>query len=167
MSDARTIGKLLAALSICEGAGLIGSVFTVKSLPTWYDRLKKPAYTPPKRAFGPVWTTLYLLMGVSLFLVWRKAPQDKRSKPALATFGGQLALNALWTVAFFGFRSPLAGEVLIVLLWLAILATIIMFFPVSIIAGSLLIPYLIWVSIATYLNTGIWLLNRQSHNPQP
>ncbi len=167
MSGKGIAGKLLAAVAICEGAGLLSSVFTVKSIPAWYDKLEKPAYTPPKQAFGPVWTTLYLLMGVSLFLVWRKAPQERKSRPALAAFSGQLALNALWSVAFFGLRSPFAGEVVIALLWLAILATIILFFPISVAAGSLLVPYIIWVSIATYLNTGIWLLNRPPRSPQP
>jgi benzodiazapine receptor len=140
-------------------AGLAG-LFTAKAISTWYLGLKKPPYTPPNWVFGPVWTTLYLLMGISAFLVWKNGLAVNGATLAFSLFWIQLALNALWSIVFFGMRSKGGGVTVIIILWLLILATIIASFRVSGWAGGLLIPYIIWVSIASYLNVGIWLLNK-------
>jgi len=152
--------KLIISIVACEGAGVIGAVFTTVAIPTWYAGLKKPAFTPPNSAFGPIWITLYLLMGVAVFAVWREGFNQEGVSIAFAVFGGQLVLNILWSVTFFGFRSLLGGVVIILLLWIAILVSIITFFGVSPVAGGLLIPYIVWVSIAANLNVQIWMLNR-------
>lgn len=141
-------------------AGAVGSLFTGRSVSTWYATLDKPSFNPPSAVFGPVWTALYVMMGIALFLVWRKGAASAGVGPALAVSAVQLVLNALWSFAFFGARSPLAGAVVIVLLWVAILASIILFFRVSSWAAVLLLPYLLWVSFASVLNFSIYFLNR-------
>lgn len=145
------VWKLMVAILICEGVGVLGSVFTVSNIPTWYAGLNKPTFSPPNWVFGPVWTLLYFLMGVALFLVWRK------KIPMI--FSLQLILNFVWSVVFFGMRSPLGGLIVIVLLWLAILGSIINFWKISRWAGILLIPYLGWVTFASILNYNIFILN--------
>jgi len=155
----REIGKLVGSIIACEGAGLIGSVFTTTSISTWYAGLEKPAFTPPNTVFAPVWITLYLLMGVAVCLVWRRDLAVSQVRKAFIVFWVQLVINILWTVVFFGFESLLGGVILIIVLWIAILLTIIWFFRVSRIAGILMIPYIAWVSIAMYLNIGVWILN--------
>jgi tryptophan-rich sensory protein len=122
--------------------------------------LNKPSWQPPAWLFGPVWTLLYVLMGIALYLVWRAGLAAKGVKLALAIFFVQLVLNALWSFAFFGAESPLAGLVVIVALWAMIAATIAAFAPVSRAAAALLVPYILWVSFATVLNAAIYLLNR-------
>jgi benzodiazapine receptor len=154
------IVKLIVSIVACEGAGGIGSVFTRKAISTWYATLKKPAFTPPNSVFGPVWVTLYALMGVAVFMLWHEGLAQECVRIAFIVFWVQLVLNILWSVVFFGRRSPLGGMVVILLLWAAILLTIIKFFAVSNVAGGLLIPYLVWVSIAANLNIRIWILNR-------
>jgi tryptophan-rich sensory protein len=144
----------------CEGAGGIGAIFTTPAIPTWYSGLKKPTFTPPKSAFGPVWITLYLLMAIAVFLVWRGGLSSEGATGAFIAFWVQLVLNILWSVVFFGRKSIFGGMVVILLLWIAILVNIILFFGVSPIAGGLLIPYIIWVSIAANLNVQVWILNR-------
>jgi benzodiazapine receptor len=152
--------KLVVSIVVCEAAGGIGAIFTTPAIPAWYANLKKPAFTPPNSVFGPVWITLYLLMGIAVFLVWREGLSQEGVMVAFTVFWVQLALNILWSVIFFGLRSLLGGMVVIFLLWIAILVTIIMFFGVSSIAGGLLIPYIVWVSIAANLNVQVWKLNR-------
>ena len=159
--SAGDIVKLIVSLLACEGAGVIGSLFTVRSIPGWYKNLRKPPYTPPNRAFGPVWITLYLLMGISVFFIWRQLNVTDAALSAFTLFWVQLLINILWSVVFFGEKSIVGGLLLIVILWLLILATIMASFKVSAVAGALLIPYIVWVSIATYLNAGIWRLNRR------
>jgi tryptophan-rich sensory protein len=154
------IAKLIVSVVVCEGAGGIGAIFTTPAIPTWYKGLKKPAFTPPNYVFAPVWITLYLLMAIAVFFVWREGLSQEGVIVAFAVFWGQLVLNILWSVVFFGLRSLLGGMVVIFLLWLAILANIILFFGISPIAGGLLIPYIIWVSIAANLNMQVWRLNR-------
>jgi len=151
--------KLLISLVLCQIAGLLGSLFTTPAIPTWYKTLNKPFFTPPNWVFGPVWISLFILMGISLFLVWKK-PDYPRFKPALLFFSVQFILNVLWSAAFFGLQSPLLGLIDIILLWIAILLTILNFFKVSKVAGMLLMPYLLWVSFATLLNFSLWILNR-------
>jgi benzodiazapine receptor len=152
--------KLIISIAACEGAGGIGAIFTMPAIPTWYAGLKKPAFTPPNSAFGPVWITLYLLMGIAVFLVWREGLGQEGVTIAFAIFWAQLVLNILWSVIFFGLKSLFGGMVMILLLWIAILINIITFFGVSPLAGWLLIPYIIWVSIAANLNVQVWKLNR-------
>lgn len=152
--------KLIIGLVACQGAGVIGAIFTTPAIPSWYASLKKPTFTPPNSVFGPVWVTLYLLMGVAVFLVWREGLSQEGVITAFSVFWVQLVLNILWSVVFFGLKSLLGGMVVILLLWVAILVSIIMFFGVSPIAGGLLIPYIIWVSIAANLNARVWILNR-------
>jgi tryptophan-rich sensory protein len=151
--------ELIGAILICETAGLIGSVFTASSIPTWYAGIVKPALNPPAWVFGPVWTMLFALMGIAAFMVWKKRVGRKDAKIALGIFAGQLVLNTLWSVIFFGLRSPGGALVEIVFLWLAILATIVTFAKISKPAAWLLAPYIVWVSFAMYLNFAIWTLN--------
>jgi len=151
---------LIAAILICEIAGVIGSLFTYSSISGWYDKLAKPAFiTPPSWLFGPVWVTLYLLMGVSAYLVWEKGTKKKKIKDSLEAFGIQLALNVLWSILFFGLRCPLCGFIEIILLWLAIALTIVRFYRISRTAALLLLPYILWVTFAAILNFYIWRLN--------
>ena len=152
--------KLLASVAACQLAGLLGAVFTSPAIPSWYAGLKKPAFTPPAWLFGPMWISLYLLMAVAAYLVWQKGLSHPGVRAALAVFVGQLLLNALWSPVFFGLRAPLAGAVVILLLWLAIVLTIFLFWKISRPAALLLLPYLLWVSLATALNISIAFLNR-------
>ena len=154
------IVKLIISIAACEGAGGIGAIFTRNAIPTWYAALKKPALTPPNSVFGPIWITLYLLMGIAVFMVWRQGLSAEGVRIAFTIFWVQLVLNVLWSAIFFGLKSLLGGMMAILLLWIAILVNIIRFFGVSHVAGGLLIPYIIWVSIAANLNVRIWILNR-------
>jgi len=151
--------KLIASIIACQLAGVIGSVFTTPAIPTWYAALAKPPFTPPSWLFAPAWITLYLLMGISASIVWRVGLDQKRVRTALILFLVQLVLNALWSVAFFGLQSPLSGIIVIVLLWAAILLTILKFFRISTPAGALLVPYIAWVTFAATLNAYIYVLN--------
>jgi tryptophan-rich sensory protein len=157
--DGNTIIKLLVCILACFAAAGFGGIFTSKAIPDWYEELKKPRYTPPNWVFGPIWTVLYILMAVSVFLVWQKGLVETGVSIAFTLFWLQLTANALWSYVFFARRSIVGGIINIVILWALIVATIIASFPVSTIAGILLVPYILWVSIATYLNTGIWILN--------
>jgi len=151
--------KLIGSIVLCQLAGFIGSLATIPAIPTWYELLKKPSFNPPNWIFGPVWTGLYTLMGISLFVVWQKRADRPQVKTALFFFSIQLTLNALWSVAFFGIRSPLLGLIDIVLLWITILLTIKSFFGISKAAVLLLLPYILWVSFAVLLNFSLWILN--------
>lgn len=145
---------LALALAACFGAAGVGGFVTSRSLNDWYLHLPKPSWNPPNRVFGPVWSVLYLLMGIAVWLVW--IGRDGHDiTTALAWFAGQLALNLLWSLVFFGLRSPAGGLLVIVALWCAIAATIFAFAPLSAVAAALLIPYLLWVSFATLLNAAI------------
>lgn len=158
--DWNTVLKLGISILACLAAGGIGSIFTFKAIPIWYAGLEKPRYTPPNWAFGPIWTTLYILMGLSVFLVWQKGLDTNGVVIAFILFWVQLMLNVLWSSVFFGIKSKGGGAIVIVWLWLLILATMIASFKVSAWAGTLLTPYIVWVSIASYLNIGVWLLNK-------
>ena len=153
------ITKLISSILICQLAGIIGSVFTSSSVSTWYAALQKPSFNPPNWVFSPVWITLFVLMGISLYLIWDKGIKSKYSKIAVIIFGAQLVLNILWSVLFFGLRSPLSAFIEIIFLWTAILVTIIYFFKISKPAAYLLIPYILWVSFAVILNYSILILN--------
>lgn len=151
--------KLVMSILLCQLAGLIGSFFTAPAIPTWYQTLVKPFFTPPNWLFAPVWIALYFLMGISLFLVWETKSSDGRAKSALIIFCVQLFLNALWTISFFGLRSPFMGFINIVLLWLTILWTMRKFLKIRRISGLIMLPYFIWVSFAAILNFSILVLN--------
>lgn len=151
--------KLVIAILVSELAGIIGSVFTAPSIPNWYAGIVKPALNPPSWVFGPVWTTLFALMGVAAFLIWKKGLDRKDVKNALVIFIGQLIFNTLWSIIFFGLHSPGGAFIEIIFLWLAILVTIITFAKISKVAAWLLAPYILWVSFAMYLNFSIWALN--------
>jgi len=150
--------KLATAIVVCELAGGIGSIFTISAIPTWYATLAKPALNPPSWIFGPVWTTLYLLMGIAAFLVWNKGWDRKDVRKALGVFLFQLVLNAAWSVIFFGLHSPLWAFVDLVAMWLSIVWTMALFYKISKPAMWLLLPYILWVSFAWYLNYSIWML---------
>lgn len=148
--------RFAASVGACEAAGIVGSVFTVSAIPGWYATLQKPWFTPPNWLFAPVWLTLYFLMGVALYLLWGKRP---RSGAALMAFGVQLALNVAWSAVFFGAHELFYGLAVIVALWLAILVTIAFAIRISRGAAALLIPYILWVTVASALNYYVWLLN--------
>ena len=151
--------RLIIAIGVSLLAGVVGSFFTTPSIAGWYAGIVKPALNPPAWVFGPVWTTLFALMGIAAFLVWKKGLDRRDVKIALGIFLGQLALNTLWSIIFFGLHSPGGALIEIAFLWLAILATIIAFAKISKPAAWLLAPYILWVSFAMYLNYVIWALN--------
>ncbi|MFH1541625.1 MAG: TspO/MBR family protein [bacterium] len=140
-------------------AGFIGQLFTFPSIATWYAALNKPFFNPPNWIFGPVWTTLYLMMAVAAYLVWQKGWGDKSVRTALFIFLIQLMLNSLWSILFFGLHQPIWAFIEIIFLWSAILLTILRFKKLSQPAAWLLIPYLLWVSFASLLNLFIVMLN--------
>ncbi len=157
-APARSVLTLVGFVAACFGAALVGSAFTAPSIPEWYESLAKPFFTPPSWLFGPVWTALYLAMAFAGWLVWRAGITSTIALP-LALFGGQLMLNALWSILFFGLRSPGVALAEILVLWAAILATLLLFRPISREAGWLLAPYLAWVTFAALLNFEIWRPN--------
>jgi benzodiazapine receptor len=154
--------KLVISILLCQVAGMIGGFFTASSVNTWYDTLTKPSFNPPNWLFSPVWITLYVLMGVALFIVWKHGIQTAGVKIAVYLFGVQLVLNTLWSFLFFGLKMPLLAFIEIVILWGFILVTLLKFRTLSKLAGFLLIPYLLWVSFAAVLNFSLWYLNRSS-----
>jgi len=154
------ITKLIISIAACQLAGVIGSFFTAPSISTWYATLEKPSFVPPNWLFAPAWILLYLLMGISAYLIWMKGWERKEVREALMVFVLQLILNTLWSVLFFGLQSPLYGFVVIVILWLVILFTILKFYPIFQKAAYLLIPYILWVSFTALLNLSILILNR-------
>lgn len=177
----RNLFTLVACIVISELAGVIGSLFTTPSIATWYVGLVKPSFNPPAWVFGPVWTTLFLLMGIALYVVYIRPTTVRETiqnfslahplksflqkvkvadqRNAIGIFVVQLTLNTLWSILFFGLHSPGAALVEIVFLWLAILGTIIAFYKISKPAAYLLVPYIAWVSFAVYLNLAIFRIN--------
>jgi tryptophan-rich sensory protein len=158
--------RLAISIAIPLMAGVIGSIFTSQSVSTWFQTIERPWFSPPNWLFGPVWTTLYVLMGISLFLVWRATstitlPKDRHSRKiaAFIVFGIQLILNVLWSFLFFGLRSPQLAFAEIVILLISIVVTIVIFSKISRLAALLMMPYTGWVTFASFLNLQIWLLN--------
>lgn len=151
--------KLIAAIVICQGTGLLAGLATASSVNTWYDTLTKPGFTPPNWLFAPVWTTLYFLMAIAAYLVWRKGINTPGVKRALGIFLLQLLFNGLWSIFFFGLQSPVLGLLDIIILIILLVLTIIYFYRIKKWAAYLLIPYLVWVLYATALNTAIVVLN--------
>jgi translocator protein len=151
--------KLVISIVICEFAGIIGSFFTMKSIPNWYKKIKKPSFNPPNWIFGPVWTLLYFLMGISLYLIWN-SNKNLDISLAVIIFSIQLILNIAWSMIFFKLKSPKYAFIEIIFLFISILATIIIFYQISRIASYMLIPYILWVSFASILNFYVWILNK-------
>ena len=148
----KNLPRLIFSIGICLLAGGLGIIFTTSAIPTWYATLNKPFFSPPNFVFAPVWTTLYILMGISLYLVWAKG-----WVPTI--FWIQLVLNTVWSIIFFGMRNPLLALVDVAILWLAIILTIKAFNKINKLAANLLYPYLVWVSFASILNLFIVMLN--------
>ncbi len=151
--------KIVIAVLICEFAGIIGAVFTTPAITTWYATIQKPSFNPPNWIFFPVWTVLFLLMGLSLYIVWTKGLDKKEVRKAAYVFAFQLILNIAWSIIFFGFKNPFLAFIEIILLWISILATIILFYRISKKAGAIMIPYILWVTFAAFLNYSVWILN--------
>jgi translocator protein len=149
--------KLILSIIVCQLAGIFGSIFTTSSITTWYNFLNKPSFAPPGSVIGAIWIILYTLMGISLYLVWMS--KSKVKNDALTLFFGQLILNALWSLIFFGIRSLSFAFVEIILMWFMILFTIVFFHKISKNSAYLLIPYIAWVTIAGTLNYLILILN--------
>lgn len=167
--------RLALAIIFSELVGIFGSFFTFPAIPTWYVALPKPPLNPPTWIFGPVWTFLFLLMGISIFLIWKKYKEaSKKSvkaniRIAIGLFVLQMELNVLWSIVFFGLENPKLAFVEVIIFWLSIFATIVAFSKISKPAMWLLIPYIVWVSFACYLNFSIWQLSdaQKAHFAQP
>ena len=147
--------KFIISIIICQLAGIIGSIFTVSSVNSWYLTLVKPSFNPPSWVFSPVWITLFVLMGISLYLIW----EAKDNKKTMILFYVQLVLNILWSIMFFGLKNPLLAFIEIIILWIFILMTIIYSYRISRPAAYLLAPYILWVTFAAVLNFMIYWLN--------
>jgi len=152
--------KIIITILVVFLAALVGSLATFNAIPTWYAELNRTAITPPNWVFGPVWTLLYILMAIAAFLVWREGLENPAVKHRLVLFFEQLVLNALWSIIFFGQHQILFAFIALVVLWLAILATILKFYQISKLAAYLLIPYILWVTFAGVLNFMTWLANK-------
>ena len=150
---------LVGAVLLCNCAGLLGALVTTTGPGSWYESLVKPVFSPPSWLFAPVWTLLYILMGISLYLVIMEGTKGRDIRLPLVLFAIQLVLNVLWSYAFFGMESPLYGLFVIVSLLVFIVAIMVSFFPVRKAAAWLLVPYLLWVSFATVLNYSLYILN--------
>lgn len=147
------------ALVVVVLAGAIGSAATLPAVPTWYASLAKPAWTPPNGAFGPAWTTLFLLMAGAFFRVLGTPSSRAGRSAAIGTFLVHMALNALWSALFFGARSPALGLIEVVFLWSAAVANAVLFWRLDRFAGALMVPNVLWVSFAAALNYAVWRLN--------
>jgi tryptophan-rich sensory protein len=159
--DMNKITRILTVVVTCLVIGYFSGMVTRSAIVTWYPTLVKPSFNPPNWIFAPVWSMLYIMMGVAAGLVWNRIEFEKELvKKALILFAIQLALNALWSYLFFGLKNPMLAGIEIVLLWLMIFETYSKFVKINKIAGYLFIPYLLWVSFAMVLNGSIWWLNR-------
>lgn len=151
--------KYLISIIVCLGAGFIGSFFTSPAIQGWYANIIKPSFNPPSWIFGPVWTVLFIMMGIAAAIIWSKGLDDKAVKIALIVFIVHLVLNVLWSVFFFGMQNPGLAFIDIIVLWLMIALVIYLFYMIDHRAGYILIPYILWVSFAAVLNFTIWRLN--------
>lgn len=155
------ITRILVVVVTCLAIGYFSGMETRSAITTWYTTLVKPSFNPPNWIFAPVWSMLYIMMGVAAGLVWNRIDHEKEAiKNALIFFAVQLGLNALWSYLFFGLKNPLLAGLEIIILWLMIYETYTKFTKINSIAGYLFIPYLLWVSFAMVLNGSIWWLNR-------
>lgn len=153
------VKKILISFAVCYLVSIIGSIFTISSITTWYETLNKASFNPPNWVFGPVWTILYTLMALALYLVWNKKFNNVQKQHAIEIFSVQLALNLIWSLVFFGAHSPIFALIILFVLWVAILMTILLFRNISKFAAYILIPYILWVSLAFFLNLFVVLLN--------
>ncbi|MDZ4796109.1 MAG: TspO/MBR family protein [Bacteroidota bacterium] len=151
--------KLIISIIIPVAIGATAGFFTTTGVGSWFQTINKPSWNPPSWIFGPVWTTLYILMGIALFLVWKSDASEVQKKTAILLFAVQLVLNFCWSFIFFNQEQPGWAFVEIVVMWVAILLTIFAFGNISKTAAWLLVPYISWVSFATILNYTIWKLN--------
>jgi translocator protein len=152
--------KLIIAIAIPLAIGAVGSYFTVAEINGWYTTIQKPTFNPPNSVFGPVWTTLYILLGIAFFLVWKSTAAASIKQYAIALFIIQLLANFFWSILFFNQHQIGWALVDIVFLWVSILFTIIAFSKINTLSAWLLVPYISWVSFAMILNYSIWVLNR-------
>lgn len=150
--------KLLLSILLPLSLGAIAGMFTSQSVPEWYATLNRPSFNPPNWIFGPVWTALYILMGISFFLIWKQETSKERNQ-AILIFFLQLALNFAWSFIFFYFNRIGFALVEIVLLWISIVIMLVWFYKVKPLASYINIPYLLWVTFATVLNAGYYFLN--------
>lgn len=155
----KKIEKLIFFVLLCEIAGSIGAISVSPAILGWYSYLVKPFFNPPNWVFAPVWTILYALMGISLYLVLEKKLKKEETTKLVLIFGVQFLLNIVWSFLFFGLHSPLFGFIDIILLVIAILINIFSFYKVSKGAGLILLPYLFWVLFASILNFYVLILN--------
>ena len=159
LPPARSTGLLVLCIAIPLIIGLIGSVFTMPEIAGWYAGLQKPAFNPPSWVFGPVWTLLYILMGVSLWLVVRDGTGGQPVRQAVVLFAAQLVANLAWSILFFDMHMVFAAFLEIIVLFALIAATTLTFRRINTAAGWLLVPYLCWTGFATILTGSVWLLN--------
>ncbi len=152
--------KLIISLLLPLAVGAIAGIATSRNIPTWYTTLNKPSFAPPNYLFAPVWTTLYILMGIALYIFWTKPDVEHWKNKGLTIFGVQLLLNFLWSFLFFEFKVMGIALVEIIIMWIAIFLTILVFSRISKLAAWLLVPYIAWVSFASILNYYYWSLNR-------
>jgi benzodiazapine receptor len=150
--------KLIVSLILPLGIGAIAGMFTSEAVPDWYALLNRPSFSPPNWLFGPVWTTLYLLMGISLFLIWKQEVSKERNL-AILVFMVQLILNFGWSFIFFYFNLLGFALIEIIILWISIVIMLFLFYKIKPIASFINIPYLVWVTFATILNASYYLLN--------
>jgi len=151
--------KLLISLILPIGLGSLAGLFTAKEIPDWFDTIAKPSFNPPSYLFGPVWTALYILMGISMYLIWNTPKTELRQK-ALTVFGVQLFFNFWWSILFFSLHTIFLSVIDILIIWFLIIYMITLFKKIKPIAAYLQIPYLLWVTFATILNISIWYLNK-------
>lgn len=153
--------RILTAVAACLAVGYFSGIVTRSGIETWYPTLIKPSFNPPAWIFAPVWTVLYIMMGIAAGLVWNRIDFDEEAvKKAMSFFMIQLVLNGLWSYLFFGLMNPLLAGIEIIILGLMIYETYIQFFKINKIAGYLMLPYLAWVGFATVLNAAFWWLNK-------
>jgi tryptophan-rich sensory protein len=151
--------KAINSIAFTVGLGAASGYVTVREIPTWYATLNKPSFNPPNFLFGPVWTILYILMGISVYLIWKQAPSPQRKK-AINLYLIQFAFNLAWSFIFFNKHQIFLALIDIIAMWFCILLTIFAFSKFSKLAAWLLVPYISWVSFAAILNTAIWVLNK-------
>lgn len=155
----KSIIHLILCIILCQAAGGLGALFTTPEINGWYATIQKPSFNPPNWIFSPVWTMLFALMGISLWLILKSGTNHPQRKTALTWFTIQLALNVSWSFLFFKLHSPIAGLIEIVFLWVSILFWILKTYPVSKMGAFINAPYLLWVSFASLLNFWLWKLN--------
>ena len=150
--------KLIISILLPLSVGAVAGMFTSQAVPTWYASLNRPFFSPPNWVFGPVWTSLYILLGISFFLIWKEEASKVRDL-AIKVFSIQMLLNFAWSFIFFYFNLIGVALIEIILLWTSIVAMIYLFYKIKPLAAYLNIPYLLWVSFATILNAGYYFLN--------